>query len=125
MTAYVSVLCANGGYMPPVRLLAGGGPAVLFDDETQARFSRIKWIDACSKSRVSFQGSALTANDRRKAALRNQLRPAFLNTHLQASVDQGLAAVEKLKEEGAKPEKLWTLDRQESGPVCVAEWMGY
>lgn len=74
---------------------------------------------------VSFQGVQLSAGQRRQLAFQQQTRAAFLNPILAESVDQTLAAVEARKASGAKPERVWTVDRQESGTPCIAEWMGY
>lgn len=74
---------------------------------------------------VSFQGVQLTANQRRQQAFQQQVRGSFLNTHLQQLVEQGLAAVQLRKEQGIKPERIWFVERQETGTPCVAEWMGF
>lgn len=74
---------------------------------------------------VSFQGVQLTAGQRRQLAFQQQTRAAFLNPVLVESIDQALAAVEARKTSGAKPERFWFVDRQESGTACIAEWMGY
>lgn len=74
---------------------------------------------------VSFQGTQLSAGQRRTLAFQQSMRTPFLNPVIQASVDQALAVMQERKEQGVKPEKIWFLDRQESGTTCVAEWMGY
>ncbi|OGQ51877.1 MAG: hypothetical protein A3J24_11360 [Deltaproteobacteria bacterium RIFCSPLOWO2_02_FULL_53_8] len=74
---------------------------------------------------LNYFGTELSAGQRRTLALQQSMRTPFLNSVLQESVDQALAAMEQRKEQGAKPEKLWFLDRQESGTTSVAEWMGY
>lgn len=48
---------------------------------------------------VSFQGTQLSASERRRLALQQQVKP-FLNPHLSEQVNATLAAVEKLREEG-------------------------
>lgn len=74
---------------------------------------------------VSFQGTQISASQRRTLAMQQQVRAAFLNVHLQASVDQTIAVLDQRKEQGIKPERVWSVDRQESGTLCIAEWMGY
>ncbi|MED7670972.1 hypothetical protein GXB78_27595 [Pseudomonas moraviensis subsp. stanleyae] len=74
---------------------------------------------------VSFQGTRLSAGQRRTLENQERCKSAFLNPVLQASVEETLKKVEQRKEQGVKPEKLWTLDYQSEGTVSVAEWMGY
>lgn len=74
---------------------------------------------------VSFQGTRLSAGQRRTLENQERCKAAFLNPVLQASVEETLKKVEQRKEQGVKPEKLWTLDYQSEGTVSVAEWMGY
>lgn len=74
---------------------------------------------------VSFQGTRLTAGQRRTLENQERCKAAFLNPVLQTSVVETLKKVDQLKEQGAKPEKLWTVDYQSQGTVSVAEWMGY
>ena len=54
-----------------------------------------------------------------------QARSAFINPVLAQQVEQTLKAVEARKEQGVKPERIWTLERQETGTTCIAEWMGF
>lgn len=74
---------------------------------------------------VSFQGTRLSAGQRRTLENQERCKAAFLNPVLQMSVDETLKKVDQLKEQGVKPEKLWTPDYQSIGTVSVAEWMGY
>lgn len=74
---------------------------------------------------VSFQGTRLTAGQRRTLENQERCKAAFLNPVLQTSVEETLKKVDQLKEQGAKPEKLCTVDYQSQGTVSVAEWMGY
>lgn len=74
---------------------------------------------------VSFQGTRLTAGQRRTLENQERCKAAFLNPVPQMSVEETLKKVDQLKEQGAKPEKLWTVDYQSQGTVSVAEWMGY
>lgn len=81
--------------------------------------------DGMTFKTVSFQGTQLSAGQRRTLAFQQSMRTPFLNPVLQASIDQTMVALDQRKEQGAKPEKIWFLDRQESGTTSVAEWMGY
>ncbi|KPY75107.1 hypothetical protein ALO45_200256 [Pseudomonas syringae pv. syringae] len=49
----------------------------------------------------------------------------FMNPVLTQQVAETLAVIEVRKEQGAKPERIWFLDRQEKGTPSMAEWMGY
>lgn len=48
---------------------------------------------------VSFQGTQLSASERRRIEQQRQAKP-FLNTHLQQLVEEAHAAVDKLAAEG-------------------------
>lgn len=74
---------------------------------------------------VSFQGTQLTAGQRRNLAFQQQTRTAFLNPILAETVEKSLAETDRRKEQGVKPERIWFVDRQEKGTACIAEWMGY
>lgn len=74
---------------------------------------------------VSFQGIQLTSGQRRRLAEQQQVRTSFINPVLAQQVEQTLKAVEARKEQGVKPERIWFVERQETGTTCVAEWMGF
>lgn len=74
---------------------------------------------------VSFQGTQLSAGQRRQLAFQQQTRTAFLNPILAETVEKSLAETDRRKEQGVKPEPIWFVDRQEKGTACIAEWMGY
>ncbi|WP_411959592.1 hypothetical protein ACK56M_14665 [Pseudomonas sp. s4] len=74
---------------------------------------------------VSFQGIQLTSGQRQRLARENKVRDSFINPVLAQQVEQTLNNVEIRKEQGAKPERLWTLEHQETGTTCIAEWMGF
>lgn len=74
---------------------------------------------------VSFKGTAITSGQRRQLAFQQQVRTAFLSDAIQETVDQTIAALAARKEQGTRPEKVWTVERQESGTLCIADWMGY
>ncbi|NMX72798.1 hypothetical protein HBO23_07470 [Pseudomonas sp. WS 5532] len=74
---------------------------------------------------VSFQGDQLTSGQRRRFELQQRLKHAFINPILEQQVQETLKAVEARKEQGIKPERIWLLERQETGTTCVAEWMGF
>lgn len=77
---------------------------------------------------VSFQGTQLSQRQRQQLAFQQQSRAAFLNTHLVDQVNETLAAVDRLKEQGippVKPERQWTVVYQAKGTPCVAELFGF
>lgn len=74
---------------------------------------------------VDFQGTQLTSGQRRRLAEQQQVRSSFINPVLAQQVEQTIKAVEARKEQGAKPERIWFVERQETGTTCVAEWMGF
>lgn len=74
---------------------------------------------------VSFQGVQLTSGQQRRLSEQLQLRGSFINPVLAQQVEQTLKAVEARKEQGVKPERIWFVERQETGTTCVAEWMGF
>ncbi len=73
---------------------------------------------------VSMQGLQLSSGQRRQIEQRQQVR-AFINPVLAQSVDDTIKAIESRKQQGLKPERVWFVDRQESGTLSIAEWMGY
>lgn len=73
---------------------------------------------------VSFQGTQLTAGQRRTMQMQQQVR-AFMNPILQQQVNETLAAVEARQSQGIKPERQWFLERQERGTPCVADLFGF
>jgi hypothetical protein len=73
---------------------------------------------------VSFQGTQLTAGQRRTIQQQQAAR-AFVNPILQQQVNDTLAAIDRRKELGTKPERQCFLDRQERGTPCVAELFGF
>lgn len=74
---------------------------------------------------VSFQGTQLTAGQKRRMLEQQQSRSSFINPVLAQQVEQALKVVEARKEQGVKPERIWFVERQETGTTCVAEWMGF
>lgn len=75
--------------------------------------------------RHSSQGTSLSAGQRRTLEFQERCKAAFLNPVLTMSVEETLKKVDQLKEQGVKPEKMWSIDYQSHGTVSVAEWMGY
>lgn len=74
---------------------------------------------------VCFQGTQLSAGQRRQIDFKNLARKAFLSTALTESVEFTLKALEIRKEQAVKPERIWLVEREESGTPCFAEWMGF
>lgn len=73
---------------------------------------------------VNFQGTALTPGQRRILEQQHHVR-SLMKPALKEQVAQTLAVLEARKEQGVKSERIWTLERQETGTTCVAEWMGF
>lgn len=57
---------------------------------------------------VSFQGATLSGSERRSSQLRQQVRAAVNQSVLQQQVAATLNALEQHKEQGGKPEKVWS-----------------
>lgn len=74
---------------------------------------------------VSFQGAQLTSGQKRRLAEQQRVQNSFINPVLAQQVEQTLRVVEARKEQGVKPERIWFVDRQETGTTCIAEWMGF
>lgn len=66
----------------------------------------------------------LSVNQRRILDQQNLVR-SMIKPVLAEQIAQTMALLDSRKEQGAKPETIWTPDRQESGTLCIAEWMGY
>ena len=73
---------------------------------------------------VKFDATVLTAGQRRRLADQTRLVSSMKNVIAQQVVET-LQRLEELKEQGARPQRIWFLERQESGTTSVAEWMGY
>jgi hypothetical protein len=73
---------------------------------------------------VDFQGTQLTSGQRRRLADQKKLIASMTNV-ISQQVAETLQLLEKRKEQGVKVESIWFLDRQETGTICVAEWMGF
>lgn len=74
---------------------------------------------------VSFQGTQLSASERRSIELRRQVQATFINPALQAQVDQTLAQLDQRKAQGAKPERVWFNDKTEKGTPWLGDIFGY
>ena len=74
---------------------------------------------------VSFQGAQLTSGQKRRLAEQQKIQNSFINPVLAQQVEQTLRVVEARKEQGVKPERIWFVERQETGTTCIAEWMGF
>ena len=71
---------------------------------------------------VSFQGATLSGSERRSSQLRQQVRAAVNQSVLQQQVAATLNALEQHKEQGGKPEKVWSTISNEGHAVgrrCV------
>lgn len=74
---------------------------------------------------VSFQGGQLSAGQRRQLEFQRSAQAAFLNSVLAETVAKTIEVLDKREEQGLKPERVWFPERQETGTLCIAEWMGY
>lgn len=74
---------------------------------------------------VSFQGATLSASERRSAQLRQQVRAAVNQSVLQQQVAATLQALEQHKEQGGKPEKVWSTISNEKGTPWVGDVFGW
>lgn len=74
---------------------------------------------------VSFKGTALSASDRQTMALRERVRATLINPTLQAQVDETLAKLDQRKEQGAKPERVWSLDYTEKCTPWLGDVFGF
>ena len=74
---------------------------------------------------VSFQGAQLTSGQKRRLAEQQRVQNSFINPVLAQQVEHTLRVVEARKEQGVKPERIWFVERQETGTICIAEWMGF
>lgn len=74
---------------------------------------------------VSSQGTKLSVGQREQLAFRERCKAAFLNPVLQKSVDETIKLIDQRKEQGIKPERVWTIEYEQHGTSSVAEWMGY
>jgi hypothetical protein len=74
---------------------------------------------------VSLQGTSLTRSQRERLQQQQALKSSFLNPVLAQSVADTIKELEVRKQQGFKPEKIWFPDRQETGTISIAEWMGF
>ncbi len=74
---------------------------------------------------VSFQGDGLSASQYRSIQLRQQVRAAVNQSVLQQQVEATLQALEKHKEQGGKPERVWTTVTTEKGTPFLGDVFGW
>ncbi len=74
---------------------------------------------------VSFQGATLSASERRSLELRKRAMAAVSQTVLQQQVAATLNALEQHKEQGGKPERVWTTVTNEKGTPWVGDVFGW
>ncbi|HHK4575608.1 TPA: hypothetical protein ACQTY8_006956 [Pseudomonas aeruginosa] len=74
---------------------------------------------------VSFQGDGLSASQHRSIQLRQQVRAAVNQSVLQQQVAATLQALEQHKEQGGKPEKVWSTISNEKGTPWVGDVFGW
>lgn len=73
---------------------------------------------------VKFDATVLTAGQRRRLQDQTRLASSMKNV-ISQQVIETLQLLESRKEQGVKPERIWFVERQESGTTSVAEWMGF
>ena len=71
-----------------------------------------------------MQGTQLTSSDRRRIDQHRAVQ-ASMHSVLRDQVDQILAEVQRRKEQGIKPEKVWFKESESFGTPSIAEWMGF
>ncbi|HCG0945354.1 hypothetical protein [Pseudomonas aeruginosa] len=74
---------------------------------------------------VSFQGAILSASERRSLELRQRAMAAVSQSVLQQQVAVTLHALEQHKEQGGKPEKVWSTISNEKGTPWVGDVFGW
>ncbi|MEG6630612.1 hypothetical protein V1973_32355 [Pseudomonas aeruginosa] len=74
---------------------------------------------------VSFQGDGLSASQYRSIQLRQQVRAAVNQSVLQQQVAATLNALEQHKEQGGKPEKVWSTISNEKGTPFQGDVFGW
>ncbi|HIE0202290.1 TPA: hypothetical protein ACXI72_003986 [Pseudomonas aeruginosa] len=74
---------------------------------------------------VSFQGATLSASERRSLELRQRAMAAVSQTVLQQQVAATLQALDQHKEQGGKPERVWTTVTNEKGTPWVGDVFGW
>lgn len=74
---------------------------------------------------VSFQGATLSASERRSLELRQRAMAAVSQSMLQQQVAATLQALERHKEQGGKPERVWTTVTNEKGTPFLGDVFGW
>ncbi|OLU30706.1 hypothetical protein BVH03_09455 [Pseudomonas sp. PA15(2017)] len=76
---------------------------------------------------VSFQGTQLTAGQRRQMEQRQQAKPAFLAPHLQQMLDDSAREIARMKEQGTQGENpnKFKLDYQVKGTPWLGDVFGF
>jgi len=72
-----------------------------------------------------FQGTSLSRSQRERLEQSRRFRSSINTTVLQQQVAETFAAVERLKEQGTKPERQWFVVINERGTPCVADAFGF
>ncbi|BAQ40043.1 hypothetical protein LZL78_33135 [Pseudomonas aeruginosa] len=74
---------------------------------------------------ISFQGDGLSASQYRSIQLRQQVRAAVNQSVLQQQVAATLQALEQHKEQGGKPERVWSTISNEKGTPFLGDVFGW
>ncbi|EBV3304086.1 hypothetical protein DOH45_23985 [Salmonella enterica subsp. enterica serovar Enteritidis] len=131
MNLCVEFQASHGDWCSVRSIELGARPWVSFlDSDPTATFVPVRFVDSSlrasdvSKKTVCFQGTQLTTGQRLRMQQQKQVR-ASMSPMLLEQVAETIKVLEARKEQGAKPEVIWTLDWQETGTICIADWMGY
>ena len=79
----------------------------------------------CNHAHGELQGATLSGSERRSSQLRQQVRAAVNQSVLQQQVAATLNALEQHKEQGGKPEKVWSTISNEKGTPWVGDVFGW
>lgn len=74
---------------------------------------------------TGFQGTSLSSADRRRLEHQRRYSPRSQSNFLREQTDKTLAELDRRKEQGIKPERLWFLEFETKGTPCVAELFGF
>ncbi|MFG8862333.1 hypothetical protein ACEPU5_25195 [Pseudomonas aeruginosa] len=74
---------------------------------------------------ISFQGDGLSASQYRSIQLRQRAMAAVNQSVLQQQVVATLQALEQHKEQGGKPERVWTTVTNEKGTPFLGDVFGW
>lgn len=102
MRLYLFVQLATGRFSPPHRLQAAGSQLyVAWDADSGCRFTPIKWMP--------MQQQGVSRCQQARLDIQSRVR-AVGGDHLRQMVDDTFALLDKRRAEGARPERLWSVE---------------